>query len=77
MPDGMINGPGGPKDDAIRVALSDGEFVVPAETLAWKGQEFFEKTIRKSAEDKQAATQDRMAKQGVPVQGPQPVGIPA
>lgn len=68
--------PGGPKADDVPARLSEGEFVVPAEVLKWKGEEFFEKTIRKSAEDKAAADALRMEKQGIPMQGPQPMGIP-
>ena len=76
-PDGPTMGPGGPKGDAIPARLSSGEFVVPAETVLWKGQEFFEKTIRKSAEDRQTVAQERAAKQGVPVVGSQSAtGIP-
>ncbi len=73
---GAVIGPGGPKDDAIPAQLSNGEFVIPAETLQWKGEEFFEKTISKSAQDKAEATQVRMQKQGVPMQAPTPA-LPA
>jgi hypothetical protein len=68
--------PGGPKADDVPAQLSEGEFVVPAEVLKWKGEEFFEKTIQKSAEDKAKADAIRMQKQGVPMQGPQPTAIP-
>jgi len=68
--------PGGPKADDVPARLSEGEFVVPAEVLKWKGEEFFEKTIQKSAEDKAKADAIRMQKQGVPMQGPQPTAIP-
>lgn len=48
---GEVQGPGGPKDDAIPAALSDGEFVVPAEVVARKGTEFFDKLVQKTRDD--------------------------
>lgn len=44
---GEIEGPGGPKDDAIPANLSDGEFVIPEEVVRRKGTEFFDKLIEK------------------------------
>ncbi len=70
--------PGGPKADDVSTQLSEGEFVVPAETLRWKGEEFFEKTIQKSAEDKAQADAVRQQKEGtaIPMQGPTPQAPP-
>jgi len=48
---GAIDGPGGPKDDAIPAKLSDGEFVIPAEVVERKGTEFFDKLVSKTRED--------------------------
>lgn len=45
---GEVVGPGGPKSDAIPANLSDGEYVIPAEVVKWKGLEFFEKQIQNS-----------------------------
>ena len=44
---GEVEGPGGPKDDAIDAKLSDGEFVIPEEVVRRKGTEFFDKLIEK------------------------------
>lgn len=77
-PDGAVVGPGGPRQDAIPARLSNGEFVIDAETMKWKGQEFFEKTIQKAQQDKAEATALRQQKQGVPTVSPQgnPSAIP-
>lgn len=54
---GMIRGPGTGTSDSIgafnrntgeRIALSDGEFVIPADVVRKKGTEFFERMIEKS-----------------------------
>jgi hypothetical protein len=50
MQDGQIDGPGGPKDDLIDAKLSDGEYVIPAETVKYKGTEFFDKLVTKTKE---------------------------
>ena len=57
---GEIEGPGGPKDDAMAIRVSDGEYVIPAEVVKRKGTEFFEKLITKTKEDE-------MERQGIPV----------
>ncbi|RLC18922.1 MAG: hypothetical protein DRI24_01770 [Deltaproteobacteria bacterium] len=44
---GEVEGPGGPTDDAIPAALSDGEFIIPADVVKRKGTEFFDKLIQK------------------------------
>lgn len=48
---GAIDGPGGPKQDAIPARLSDGEYVIPAEVMKRKGTEFFDKLIAKTRKD--------------------------
>lgn len=42
--------------DDVPARLNVGEFVVPKEAVAWKGEEFFQNLIKKSAEDKKKAT---------------------
>jgi hypothetical protein len=44
---GEVEGPGGPKDDAIPARLSDGEYIIPAEVVRAKGTEFFDKLVAK------------------------------
>jgi len=39
---GYVSGPGGPRDDEIDARLSDGEYVIDAETVDAFGPEFFE-----------------------------------
>ena len=46
---------GGGTPDDIPARLNANEFIVPADTLMWKGEEFFQKLIQKSREAKQAA----------------------
>lgn len=48
---GAIEGPGGPKGDAIPAQLSDDEYVIPAEVMKRKGTEFFDKMIAKTRKD--------------------------
>lgn len=47
--DGDVNGPGDGSgiDDRIPAMLSDGEFVIPADVVRRKGEEFFEKLVEK------------------------------
>lgn len=56
-PSGMVEGPGTGTSDSIaafnkdrgeRVALSDGEFIIPADVVRKKGTEFFERMIEKA-----------------------------
>ena len=68
--------PGGPKADDVRVDASEGEFIVPAETLKWYGEKHFEGLLEKADKEKMEADQRRAQKQGVPMQGPQPSAIP-
>ena len=42
---GDINGPGGPMDDEIPAMLSDGEYVIPADVVRAKGEEFFDRLL--------------------------------
>jgi hypothetical protein len=51
IPRGEVRGPGGPKQDAIPAALSDGEYVIPEEVVRRKGTEFFDKLIEKTHKD--------------------------
>lgn len=48
---GSVQGPGGPKGDAIPARLSDDEYVIPAEVMKRKGTEFFDKMISKTRKD--------------------------
>lgn len=56
---GEIIGPGGPMSDSVPAAiatpqggapaaLSNGEYIIPADVVKWKGLEFFEKQIQNS-----------------------------
>ena len=47
MADGPVNGPGDGSgiDDRVPAQLSEGEFVIPADVVRKKGEEFFEKLI--------------------------------
>lgn len=49
MADGDVEGPGDGSgiDDRVPAYLSDGEFVIPADVVRRKGEEFFEKLIEK------------------------------
>ena len=44
---GLVRGPGGPIDDAIDAKLSNGEYVIPADVVRKKGEEFFDKIVQK------------------------------
>lgn len=44
---GAIAGPGGPTDDAGAVAISDGEYVIPADVVRKMGTNHFDKMIEK------------------------------
>jgi len=46
---GPVIGQGGPKDDAIPARLSNGEYVIPADVVARKGTEFFDKLLKGGA----------------------------
>lgn len=47
---GPIEGPGGPRQDNLLIAASNGEFVIPADVVTYKGKEFFDKLIDKTRE---------------------------
>lgn len=49
MDDGAVTGPGDGSgiDDQVPAALSEGEFVIPADVVRIKGEEFFEKILEK------------------------------
>jgi len=44
---GLVRGPGGPVDDQIEARLSNGEYVIPADVVRRKGEEFFDKLVKK------------------------------
>jgi len=48
---GAIEGPGGPRDDAIPIQASDGEYVIPEDVMRRKGTEFFDKLVEKTQQD--------------------------
>lgn len=77
---GEIQGPGGPKDDAIPARLSDGEFVIPEEVVRRKGTEFFDKLIEKvrtdNAEREQNAQVTAEAMATPPPEAIPPEGMP-
>jgi hypothetical protein len=50
---GEVDGPGGPKDDAILAALSDGEFVMPVGAVKFFGIDRLEKMRQKGLEHEQ------------------------
>lgn len=54
---GEIDGPGGPRDDNLMIMASDGEFVIPADVVRHKGEEFFHGLIDKSRAGQQAMPQ--------------------
>jgi hypothetical protein len=60
---GEVDGPGGPRDDAIPARLSDGEYIVPADVVSRKGTEFFDKLVTKTQEDVAAREQNAQATQ--------------
>lgn len=41
----QVEGPGGPMDDEIPAMLSDGEYVIPADVVRAKGEEFFDRLL--------------------------------
>lgn len=45
---GLVNGPGGPVDDMIPAMLSDGEYVVPADTVKAIGKKNLDKVVKKT-----------------------------
>jgi hypothetical protein len=50
LDDGLINtgiGDGSGIDDAITARVSDGEYIIPADVVRIKGQEFFDKLVQK------------------------------
>jgi hypothetical protein len=48
---GPILGPGGPRDDNLIIAASNGEYVIPADVVLRKGTEFFDKLKEKVREE--------------------------
>ena len=66
---GEVDGPGGPKGDAIPAALSDGEWVIPAEVVKYKGTEFFDKLINTTHEKLGIPPEVGQMQNGVPTAG--------
>ncbi len=56
---GKVSGPGGPVDDKIPAMLSDGEYVLPADTVKAIGVKKLDKLVKKTHTP--AATQRRRA----------------
>jgi hypothetical protein len=50
------------------IQLDGGEFIIPEDVLKWKGEEFFQKTITKSREDKQQAPAKPEVRQAIALQ---------
>jgi len=44
---GLVLGAGGPVDDQIEARLSNGEYVIPADVVRKKGEEYFDRLIKK------------------------------
>jgi hypothetical protein len=47
---------GGQQTDDVPARVNVGEFIVPKDTVSWKGEEFFQKLIAKAREEKSKAT---------------------
>jgi len=60
---GAIRGPGGPVDDKIPAMLSNGEYVLPADTVQAIGKKKLDKVVEKTHTP--AAVQRRRAKQAL------------
>lgn len=60
VPDGKVPAAASPSQggaiDDVPARLNVGEFVVPKDAVAWKGEEFFQKLIEKSRQDRDKAT---------------------
>lgn len=60
VPDGKVPASASPTQggavDDVPARLNVGEFVVPKDAVAWKGEEFFQKLIEKSRQDRAQAT---------------------
>lgn len=69
---------GGAAIDDVPAKLTPGEFVAPKDVVAWKGEEFFQKLIKKSREDMGHPDNARPDVRALPVdQAPQQQAIPA
>jgi hypothetical protein len=49
------------------IQLDGGEFIIPEDVLKWKGEEFFQKTITKSREDRQQAPAKPEVRQAIAI----------
>jgi hypothetical protein len=71
MVDPEMSPSGGKAIDDVDARLNVDEFVIPADVLKWKGEEFFQRTIEKSREaKKEAPAKPTVMVQGVPVTPP-------
>jgi len=57
---------GGAIPDDVNARLTPGEFVVPKDVMAWKGEEFFQNLIKKSRESKPQAPAQPQVKPAQP-----------
>lgn len=64
---GPVLAPGGPTDDAGAVAISDGEYVIPADVVKKLGTNYFDKMI-----EKETGRPPPAMKQAVPIPSHQP-----
>jgi hypothetical protein len=69
---GEVVGPGGPRSDAIPAAMSDGEYVIPADVVHRKGTEHFDKLIQKTQAELAEKQQQAIPAAGGQVNPPLP-----
>lgn len=74
--EGEVNGPGGPKDDAIPAQLSDGEFVMSAAATAFIGVDKLNKMNEQGKQGFMQAMGQVDANQQAAAGGPPPPGMP-
>jgi len=63
---GPVLGPGGPTDDAGAIAISDGEYVIPADVVRKLGTNYFDKMI-----EKETGRPPPAVKEALPIPGQQ------
>ncbi len=79
-PEGEIAGPGGPQTDAIPAQLSDGEYVVPENTVRYMGLKYLDGMVSKAKEAMAIRTQGAQGVPGaiaIPPPNPNQAAIPA
>lgn len=57
---------GGRATDDVNAIVNEGEFIVPDDVTRWKGEEFFQKLIAQSRQNKQGAGAKPQMKQALP-----------